>query len=226
MGIYKITNLINGKIYIGRSSDLKARKSKHKTKKNNTMISRAIQKYGHENFTFDVIEYCNLDMLVEREQYYLDLLNPFGNNGYNLLKDSNFGGWTGQNHTDESKKKMSEKKKNYVPWNKGKTGVQICSDETRSKFSEQRRGENNSFYGKSHSDETKEILKNYAKNRDMSHCNKKVIQKDKISKDIIKIWDSISDASEQVLGVRKSSRISAACRGKYKTAAGFIWEYL
>jgi len=167
-----------------------------------------------------------LDMLVEREQYYLDLLNPFGNNGYNLLKDSNFGGWTGQNHTDESKKKMSEKKKNYVPWNKGKTGVQICSDETRSKFSEQRRGENNSFYGKSHSDETKEILKNYAKNRDMSHCNKKVIQKDKISKDIIKIWDSISDASEQVLGVRKSSRISAACRGKYKTAAGFIWEYL
>jgi predicted GIY-YIG superfamily endonuclease len=45
MSIYKITNLINGKIYIGRSSDLKARKSKHKTKKNNTMISRAIQKY-------------------------------------------------------------------------------------------------------------------------------------------------------------------------------------
>ena len=60
----------------------------------------------------------------------------------------------------------------------------------------------------------------------MSHCNKKVIQIDKNTDEIIKIWDSISDASEQVLGDRKSSRISAACRGKYKTVGGFKWLYL
>ena len=44
-GIYKITNILNGKIYIGRSSDLKSRKSKHKTSKSKTLISRSIHKY-------------------------------------------------------------------------------------------------------------------------------------------------------------------------------------
>lgn len=93
-------------------------------------------------------------------------------------------------------------------------------------MSEQRKGEKNSFYGKKHSEETISRFREIAKERDMSHCNKKVIQIDKNTDEIIKIWDSISDASEQVLGDRKSSRISAACRGKYKTVGGFKWLYL
>lgn len=48
---------------------------------------------------------------------------------------------------------------------------------------------------------------------------------DKVTKEIIRIWDSISDASENVLGDRKSSRITAACKGKYKTVGGFCWKY-
>lgn len=225
-GIYRITNLINGKIYIGRSVNLKDRKSKHKTKISNTIISKAIQKYGHDNFLFEVIEYCELDKLVEREGYYFDLLQPFReNNGYNILRDSGENGWIGMSHSIVSRLKMSESKKGSIPWNKGKKGVQECSDETRRLMSENRKGESNSFYGKKHSEETIRHLRDLAKQRDMSHCNKKVIQIDKITGEIIKIWDSISDASEQVIGDRKSSRITAACKGKYKSAGGFKWLY-
>jgi len=145
-GIYKITNLINDKIYIGRSVNLKSRKSKHKTKISNTIISRAIRKYGHDNFLFEVIEYCEIDKLVEREGYYLDLLQPFReNNGYNILKDSSIGGWLGMLHTSEARSKMSESKKGIIPWNKGKKGVQECSDETRKLMSENNIGEKNPF---------------------------------------------------------------------------------
>ena len=56
-------------------------------------------------------------------------------------------------YLDEAKKIMSEKKKGYVPWNKGKTGVQECSDETREFMSKNRTGEGNSFYNKRHTEE-------------------------------------------------------------------------
>jgi group I intron endonuclease len=225
-GIYKITNLINGKIYIGSTCNFKDRKSKHKRTKSNTMISRAIFKYGWDNFTFDAIEFCDKDILIEREQFYLDTLEPFKeNNGYNILRNCTSNGWRGHHHTEESKKIMSEKKKDSIPWNKGKTGVQECSDETRDLMSKNRMGEGNSFYNKKHTQESKDKISEKAKERDMSFFNKRVIQMDKITKEVIKIWDSISDASEFVIGDRKSSRITAACRGRYKTAGGFCWEY-
>jgi len=225
-GIYKITNLINGKIYIGSTCNFKDRKSKHKRVKSNTMISRAIFKYGWDNFTFDIIEYCDKDILIEREQFYLDTLEPFKeNNGYNILRNCTSNGWRGHQHTDETKKIMSEKKKGYIPWNKGKTGVQDCSDETRALMSKNRMGKGNSFYDKNHSEVTKDKLRKIALERDMSIYNKRVIQLDKITKEVIKIWDSISDASESVIGDRKSSRITAVCRGRYKTAGGFCWKY-
>lgn len=225
-GIYKITNLINDKIYIGRSVNLKSRKSKHKTKISNTIISRAIRKYGHDNFLFEVIEYCEIDKLVEREGYYLDLLQPFReNNGYNILKDSSIGGWLGMLHTSEARSKMSESKKGIIPWNKGKKGVQECSDETRKLMSENNIGEKNPFYGKKHSDETKNKISDKNKGRDHSHEYRSVIQIDKNTLNIIKIWNSIADVYKYFNAPLHNSNISRVCRGKQKTAYGFIWKY-
>lgn len=225
-GVYKLTNIINNKIYIGSTCCFKDRKSKHKNKRNKSMISRAIFKYGWNNFTFEILEYCDKEFLLERENYYFDIFEPFSeNNGYNILRVAKSNGWLNHRHTDDTKKLMSDKKKGCTPWNKGKMGVQICSIETKELMSKNRTGEQNSFYGKSHSEETIKKLREIAKDRDMSIFNKKVIQMDKITNDIIKIWDSISDASEAILGDRKSSRITAACKGRYKTAGGFCWRY-
>lgn len=225
-GIYKITNLINNKIYVGSTNNFTYRKYSHKNKKNNTVISRAIHKYGWDNFTFDILEYCDSKFLAIRENYYFDLLQPFiDNNGYNILRTATDNGWLGHTHTEETKRKMSESRMGLVPWNKGKTGLQKMCKEEKLLRSKKYTGEGNPFYGKTHTKETKKKLSDHAKMRDMSCYNKQVVQIDKITLEEIKIWDSISDASEEIFNDRKNSAITAVCKGRIKSAGGFYWKY-
>ena len=86
--IYKITNLINNKAYIGQTStSLSARINKHfskaKTQNNLTGIDAAIKKYGKENFLVEKICECPNEDLDIQEKYYIAKYNTF-NNGYNL----------------------------------------------------------------------------------------------------------------------------------------------
>jgi len=80
-GIYKITNLVNGHFYVGSSVNVYNRFHTHKTKlkKNihvNKYLQNAFNKYGENNFLFTVLEYCDKNCIQDREQYYLDFLNP------------------------------------------------------------------------------------------------------------------------------------------------------
>lgn len=92
IGIYKITNQINNKIYIGQSRDIARRWNRHRNgpfNPNNNQyecpLYRAIRKYGIENFTFEVIEECDIEFLNEREKYWIAYYNSFDTmNGYNL----------------------------------------------------------------------------------------------------------------------------------------------
>lgn len=68
-GIYKIENLKNGKIYIGQSIEIERRFQKHLVAKDDFYIHKALRKYGKENFTFQIIEECDLKILNEREIY-------------------------------------------------------------------------------------------------------------------------------------------------------------
>lgn len=86
--IYKITNNINGKCYIGQTINPKQRFNKH-CKSNKYYIDKSIQKYGIDNFTYEVLyitDYlCKDDLLTvlnEKEIYYINLYDSF-NNGYN-----------------------------------------------------------------------------------------------------------------------------------------------
>ena len=56
------------------------------TKRNNSAIYKALLKNGHSNFKFEILEYCLPKFLIEREQYYLDLLKP----EYNILKTAGY----------------------------------------------------------------------------------------------------------------------------------------
>ena len=88
--IYKITNILNGKVYIGATKrNLSIRKEDHLKSYNNKnlrmynfKIYKAMRKFGIENFEFETIEICKNELLGERERYYIKLYDS-KNNGYN-----------------------------------------------------------------------------------------------------------------------------------------------
>lgn len=87
IGIYKITNLIDGKAYIGQSLNIEERfvEHRHHHSENAYNIGKAIYKYGKENFSFEVLEECSPDKLDELEDYYILKYDTI-NNGYNNIR--------------------------------------------------------------------------------------------------------------------------------------------
>ena len=90
-GIYKITNLINNKCYIGQAKDIYRRcNEEHIYGCNNSAtasfhIYQAFAKYGIENFSVEVVELCDQSVLNEREIYWIDYYNSI-DNGYNIIR--------------------------------------------------------------------------------------------------------------------------------------------
>ena len=85
-GIYKITNLINNKVYIGQSIDIEQRWYNHlhrHQRSKDLPLYRAFKKYGITNFAFNIIEECNVQNLDEREKYWIQYYDSY-NNGYNM----------------------------------------------------------------------------------------------------------------------------------------------
>lgn len=88
-GIYKITNKLNRKVYIGQSVDISARWAKHRScsqEKNPTIrLYQAMQEDGFDNFSFEIIELCPKEELNEKEWYYIQQYNALDENfGYNM----------------------------------------------------------------------------------------------------------------------------------------------
>ena len=88
-GVYQIRNIINNKIYVGSSSNLHKRKHEHfrtllTNNHHNVRLQRAFNKYGKENFIFEIIEFIkDKDKLLKVEQYWLDRFNAV-KDGYNI----------------------------------------------------------------------------------------------------------------------------------------------
>lgn len=96
-GIYKITNKINNKIYIGCSINIEHRWSQHKWESQNSKLPtynyslhQAFRKYGIENFSFEIIEECEESLLNEKEIYWIDFYNSY-QKGYNETKGGDRG---------------------------------------------------------------------------------------------------------------------------------------
>lgn len=87
-GIYKIENLVDGRIYIGSSIDISLRWRQHirelnRNKHENRYLQRAWNKFGAENFRFTKIELCDSEQLIIHEQYYMDKFTVC-KTGYNM----------------------------------------------------------------------------------------------------------------------------------------------
>ena len=84
IGIYKIENLVNGKVYIGQSIHIERRWQEHCQPSSRSLIGKAIQKYGKEHFTFQVLDECAEEYLDELEERYISVYNSVVPNGYNI----------------------------------------------------------------------------------------------------------------------------------------------
>jgi group I intron endonuclease len=113
------------------------------------LICLSLLKYGYPSFKLFILEYCDKEDLILREQYYFDLLEP----KYNVCKTA--GSTLGKMHTEEAKKKIGLYKK-------GKKGNKH-SEETKLKISESMKaiskGKNHSMFGKTYSEFTKRKIR-------------------------------------------------------------------
>ena len=92
IGIYKITNKINNKPYIGSSNNIKRRWRQHISLLNNNKhhsikLQRAWNKYGQDNFKFEILEECEVEKLLYLEQFYIDKYKAYFE-GYNSKENT------------------------------------------------------------------------------------------------------------------------------------------
>lgn len=230
IGIYKITNNIDKKYYIGSSTNIERRWAAHRSSLNkkthvNIFLQRAWDKYGSDNFSFSIVENCDgysKDRLLEVEQSYIDKIE----NCYNIAKFTSGGDLIsyhpnrdeivekisnavklryenlseedkvklstnmigeknhmfGKCHSIEAKRLISEKNKVYYKNNpsyrKGKVFIELFGEELANKLrkilfesASNRIGDKNSFFGKSHTNETKAKISEFRKGKYFGNQN-------------------------------------------------------
>jgi len=205
-GIYKIENIINGKIYIGQSTNIPTRWARHKKEASNIHLKNSIEKHGIENFNFTILEECPYERLDEREIFYISKYDSY-NKGYNKTT----GGGQFRN------------RKYIAPWNKGLTKE---TDERVALFYEKRK--KTIPWSKGLTKETDERLKTSGLNT--SKLRKGISTGPRKGRSVInlttgKIFKSISEASRYYdIGI---SDIFAVCAKKQnrKIAGGYSWSY-
>jgi group I intron endonuclease len=182
MVIYKTTNLINNKIYIGQDS-----KNDPKYLGSGKIIKDAIKKYGESNFIKEILEECKTKSeLDEREIYWINKLGSLNRDiGYNLAVGGN-GPMKNRKHTNETKIKLSllwkgkkRTQENKEKLSKAKTGINH-TEETKEKISKAAKGRIPHNKGMKTSEETKEKqrLAKSGKKLTQEHVNK-IIAKNK-----------------------------------------------
>lgn len=218
-GIYKITNLINNKVYIGQSIQLKERWQQHLTSKKKYIIYEAFKKYGIENFSFEVIEYCSPDNLNEREKYWISYYHSFIGDpechGYNMT----LGGDSCGHELLQKKVKQYDLNGNFIKeYNSLKEAAEqnnLDDSNIGACCHQKEHFHTIGGYQWKFSDDDREITKYIDKQ------SKPVLQYD-LQDNFIKEFESVRKAAQAVN--RSSTNISSACKRK-GTSGGYKWRY-
>ena len=179
--VYKITNTVNNKSYIGISihEPTQGRIKEHLAGRGNRYLANAVKKYGKDAFTYDILEANVFDeFLPDLEVAYIANFNTVAPHGYNLTSGGYHAipseltrrkiseavkgkknGFFGKEHSEETKHKISEANKNP-------------SEETRQKMSEAKKGkykgEKHPLFGKKHSKEARQKMSEASKGKKLS----------------------------------------------------------
>ncbi len=232
IGVYSITNRGDNTTYIGESKNLEVRFIEHLRRLStnrhvNSHLQNAVNKYGIENFEFEVIELCNLEDTKIREHYWVDYLRESGTTFYNIKPTDPIKTNLRSKETTlkiyQTKKRIAEKRgywqseeaiRNQKLSRKGYTH----SDETRKKIGIKSLGRK-----LPKSDKFKEFMSIIAKEKNFGGQNKRRVLQLTKGGSLIKEWPSISSIVKE-LGFSISSIIHV-CRKRRKTSRGFIWRY-
>ena len=208
--IYKITNKLNGKIYIGQTARTLEERMKEHRWSNELYIDRAIRKYGINAFEVSVVEECtDSDELNERERYWIAFYNCKKPNGYNMTD----GGDGGAGHvvSEEAKNKISK-------FHKGRKK----SEKTCKKISESKTGHSLSKNHRNKIGETGRgrIASSKTRVQMSASCkNKRAV----VCIETGEIFESIAAAAKWVNMSRSS--ISDVIYGRSKSAGGYHWKF-
>jgi group I intron endonuclease len=162
--VYKTTNLINGKIYVGQHSTNKEFKkdkyigngidNQNKSEYTDNVFCKAVRKYKYENFKCEILEYCQTKKELDiREVFWIKELNSLLPNGYNMVARAG-GGYISKEHYERLSREFKNRKN---------------SEEQNKQHSINMTGDKNHRFGRENSKESNE------KNR-QSHLNKNKIE--------------------------------------------------
>lgn len=206
--IYKITNIINGKVYIGKTEfTIKRRFKQHcedcKKERLNEVrpLYRAMKKYGVDNFISEEIEQCDNSILCDREKYWIQYYDSY-KHGYNAT--------IGGDGTPRIDQQQVISLYNQLK-NQKAVAKQLKIDATTVR--KILRSNNITIIGRS---EIKRVL-----------LGKKVAMIDKITGEVLKEFDTVSDAANYLkMPTTSRSNIGRVCNGKRKTAYGYKWKWI
>lgn len=243
--IYKITNQVDNKIYVGQTRKINPRErfNQHcylanhpEQEKGIGYLHRAMQSYGIDNFIFETIEEVSDDLLNEREIYWIQILNSYAPQGYNLTLGGDGTKGFSRPQTDEEKEKRKQSNKQYyidhpeaVEEQRRHTLKLWEDEEYRRKVTESNikfykehpdmfKGENNPMFGKKHTEEALEKIRNHAATRKL-----KIAQLDKDTYEELQVFNGVKDA-EKALGVSHGWLSKAAKQDK--VAYGYRWKFI
>jgi group I intron endonuclease len=221
--IYCFTNKINGKKYVGQTTDLLTRLSKYRNLlcKGQPKFYNALVKYGFDGFIFEVIYVAyDKEQLDFLESWFIEEYNTMSN-GYNLRS----GGSSNSKMSSETKQKMSlfwtGKKRNKM------------SQSTKDKISLSKKGKKR----KPHTDEEKRKISLGCKGKKLTkeQCLNKLGSKNPFAKSVLcittgKVYGSLMDASIDTNSSRSgiSNNITGRCNsaGKLSDGTKFVWKYI
>lgn len=252
IAVYTIKNILDGKMYIGSSTNIARRKRQHlnsllKNEHHSIHLQRAWNKYGKDNFVFEILDgNATKENLREKEKewilHYKTLDREFG---YNISESTVCCSLSGEKHPMYGIKFSDIGRTSY--WKGKKIPKEICErmrkprSETGKLHIKQnqpdRSGCKNSMFGKQFSEDHREKIsralqgkmcgsKNsmYGRTRCGENAGRKrrVVQLS-IGGEYINEFVTIADAAKVTESVRQ--QISKCCSGKRKTTGGFRWEY-
>lgn len=203
--IYKITNIVNNKSYIGKTQKTITQRWKehcqecYRLQENHRPLYAAMNKHGIENFSIETLEECPLEILNEREKYWIEYFGSF-KYGYNAT----IGG---------DGKQYADYELIIQLYNSGKTNKEIHDLTNYDSKTILVALENAGITAKERQLRGRKAI---------SHA---VCMIDKDTNEELQVFSSISDAHRS-LGKQASGHIGAVCLGKRQTAYGYKWKYI